>query len=104
MSDVYQAAWEIRDWLDFHNGTDQLELANRIMKVGEEFGEAVQAWIGYTGQNPRKGETHDLKDVVDELADVALSALVAIDSVGGDSQGAMARCTQRVLGRLEGDK
>jgi hypothetical protein len=50
----------------------------RISKVAEELGEAIQAFIGYTGQNPRKGETHELADVLDELADTAATAIFAI--------------------------
>ena len=51
----------------------------RTAKVAEEAGEAVAALIGMTGANPRKGVTHSGDEVVQELADVALSALTAID-------------------------
>jgi len=50
----------------------------RISKVAEELGEAIQAFIGYTGQNPRKGSYDSLEHVEDELADVALTAIYAI--------------------------
>ncbi|WP_147268435.1 MazG-like family protein [Spongiactinospora rosea] len=34
-----------------------------ILKIAEEFGEAVQAYIGITGQNPRKGVYGTREDV-----------------------------------------
>lgn len=56
----------------------------RVGKVGEEFGEAIQALIGATGQNPRKGVTHTLDDVIQELLDVALTALCAVEHMTGN--------------------
>ncbi len=56
----------------------------RVLKVGEEFGEAAQALIGACGQNPRKGVTHTYGDVRAELYDVALTALVAAASLHAD--------------------
>jgi hypothetical protein len=50
----------------------------RISKVAEELGEVIQAFIGYTGQNPRKGKINEKADVVNELADVAMTAILAI--------------------------
>jgi hypothetical protein len=47
----------------------------------EEVGEVSQAWIGVTGQNPRKGVTHTIAAVRDELCDVILTAAVALGSV-----------------------
>ena len=75
----------IVEHLNEHNGCERPEQTMRILKIGEEFGEAAQAWIGYTGQNPRKGVTHSKDDVVMELADVAVTALVAIESLGADA-------------------
>jgi hypothetical protein len=50
----------------------------RVSKVGEEFGEAVDALIAYTGQNPRKGVSGHEIDLLNELADVAMTAILAI--------------------------
>lgn len=52
--------------------------AVKVLKIGEEFGEASEAYIGLHGLNPRKGKTHGPYDVADELADVAITALVAM--------------------------
>jgi hypothetical protein len=50
----------------------------RVAKALEEAGEAIAALIGYTGQNPRKGFTHGKEDLLDELADLALTGIYAI--------------------------
>lgn len=100
MSDpIWTAVRSSRDWLDSANGTGDLELTCRILKVTEEAGEAAGAWIGVLGQNPRKGVTDDRADVVDELADVAITALVAIESLGFDAQQVLAGCASKVSRR-----
>lgn len=72
-------------WVDKYNIRTREEIGLRVLKVFEEAGEAAQAWIGYTGQNPRKGITHTPDDVVNELLDLAITALVAAQSVKGSS-------------------
>jgi DNA polymerase III alpha subunit len=78
--DPWQAIAALVAWLDAHNGTGQQETALRLLKVTEEAGEAASAYIGATGQNPRKGTTHTPADVADELCDVIVSAMVALHS------------------------
>lgn len=83
----------LRHWLDEANGTGQDELILRILKVQEEAGEVAQAVIGMVGQNPRKGVTHTEQDVIGELLDVAITAMVAVDTITQDpvlSRGLMA--------------
>ncbi|WP_405883589.1 MazG-like family protein [Streptomyces sp. NBC_01136] len=72
------------DWLDTANGRTDEEITLRILKLAEETGEVGQAWIGVTGQNPRKGVTHERADVADELCDVIVTAAVALASVIDD--------------------
>ncbi|MGH8881367.1 MAG: MazG-like family protein [Stackebrandtia sp.] len=91
----------VTTWLDEANGIGGQEISLRIMKVGEEYGEAVAAWIGVTGQNPRKGETHNSGDVAAELADVVIAALVAIASLGHDPDSTVASRTARLTARLD---
>jgi NTP pyrophosphatase (non-canonical NTP hydrolase) len=50
----------------------------RISKISEELGEVTDAFIGVTAQNPRKGEYGSMCDVHNELADVAITALLAL--------------------------
>lgn len=68
-------------WLDHENGRSQEEITLRLLKLSEEVGEVAQAWIGVTGQNPRKGVTHSRADVADELVDVIVTAAVALASI-----------------------
>ncbi len=49
----------------------------RLAKVAEEAGEVVAAYVGATGQNPRKGVSDTMDHVAEELLDVALTALAA---------------------------
>jgi hypothetical protein len=68
-----------------------------IMKIAEEFGEAVQAYIGTTGQNPRKGTYGTRDDVQKELADVIITAGIAMIAVaGGDPDDARAQLEKRL--------
>ena len=78
---------ELRDlvaWMDDHldaavadtyKGQPLAQDWARVAKVAEEAGEAVDALIGVTGQNPRKGHYGSLDDLLDELMDVALTGL-----------------------------
>ena len=50
----------------------------RLLKLQEEVGEVSQAVIGFTGANKRKGFTHTEDDVAKELADVVVTAMVAL--------------------------
>lgn len=49
----------------------------RLMKIGEEFGEVIQAYIGAKGMNKRKGKG-SVPEIKKELADVLISAFVAL--------------------------
>lgn len=50
----------------------------RLLKLSEEVGEVAQAYIGLTGANARKGFTHGEIDIANELADVVITAMVAM--------------------------
>ncbi|WP_246060341.1 NUDIX domain-containing protein [Herbidospora galbida] len=75
------------DWLDRSTPDGPERPLLRVLKITEEAGEAAEAVIGLLGHNPRKGRTHTRQDVVDELCDVALSALIALASFGDDPRG-----------------
>jgi NTP pyrophosphatase (non-canonical NTP hydrolase) len=59
-------------------GSSDEQYAIRLLKLAEEAGEAAQAFIGCTGQNPRKGFSHTRDDVASELCDVIITAAVAL--------------------------
>lgn len=82
----------------------ELHQRRRIDKIAEEYGEAIQAFGGVYGENPRKGVTHTIADVLTELLDAASAALGAYESLTGNQGIAMpalaAHCTMRQA-RLE---
>lgn len=74
-------------WIDDSNAGRDPEaiLWGRVAKVSEEGGEVVAALIGATGQNPRKGVTHTMDDVVEELLDVVVTGLAAVEHITGNT-------------------
>lgn len=79
----WQSIHAIDEWLDdavspVYKRQPMAQDWARISKVSEELGEAIQAYIGCTGQNPRKGMTNDIGDVLLELADTAITAILAM--------------------------
>lgn len=64
-SDGYKAEPLAQDWA-------------RVAKASEEVGEAIDALIGISGQNPRKGKYGTIDDLLNELADVALTGMYAM--------------------------
>lgn len=56
----------------------------RLSKITEEAGEVITAFIGATGQNPRKGFSATEADVRKELLDVAVAALAAYEHLSGN--------------------
>jgi NTP pyrophosphatase (non-canonical NTP hydrolase) len=68
----------------------------RIDKLAEEVGEVVEAYGGYVGENPRKGVTHSLSDVLAELLDVAACALGAYEHLT-DHKGSSLDMLERMI-------
>ena len=68
-------------WIDAGNEHRDPEAVTwgRLSKITEEAGEVIAAYIGYTGQNPHKGKTHRRTHVIEELLDVAVTALGAVE-------------------------
>lgn len=95
MPDLFDQVTEITGWLDAANPRSPHQDAMRVLKLTEEAGEAAAAYLGMTGQNPRKGVTHTRADLLTELADVALAALVAIATFTPDTEAARAVMTSR---------
>lgn len=54
--------------------------AFRLMKLSEEVGEVMEAYIGFEGANKRKASTRQYTelDVASELTDVVITAMVAL--------------------------
>jgi len=101
VNNLYDAVGLVVQQLNIANGDSDQELTMRILKLVEETGEAVQAWIGVKGQNPRKGITHTREQVISELADVVITALVAMESLGGNIDTVMSTRACRVVCRID---
>lgn len=102
--DVWTDVESLTQWLNGSNELSEHEVTLRIMKIGEEFGEVVSARIGMIGQNPRKGVYATRDDVVKELCDVIVTAMVAMNSLTGDatvSRGMLAAHMSHLLSRVE---
>jgi hypothetical protein len=86
----WQAIRFIDEWLDemvsadYHNQPLAQDWA-RVAKVSEECGEAIQALIGYTGQNPRKGKSGSQGDLLNELADIVMTGILALQHFTKDT-------------------
>ncbi|WP_166973334.1 YciI family protein [Brevibacterium atlanticum] len=85
-------------WIDEDNADRDPEAVTwgRIAKTIEEAGEAVAAYIGMTGQNPRKGVTHSQTDVENELLDVAIAALGAYEHMTNHAGSAMCSLARKL--------
>lgn len=85
-------------WVDAANaGKDpDLQIWERCGKIMEEAGEVGAALIGMMGQNPRKGVTHTRADVIEELLDVAITALGAVEHLTGNQGTALARLDGKI--------
>ncbi|GAA2734918.1 MazG-like family protein [Streptomyces nogalater] len=56
----------------------------QTLKISEEAGETAQAVIGAWGTNPRKGRSHTWRHVQEEVADTAITSLVALYRMLGE--------------------
>lgn len=78
---------QLSAWIDRSNEeqgrTGELLTLHRVIKIGEEAGEVVNALIGALGANPRKGVTNTMEKVLNELLDVAVTALGAYEHIDG---------------------
>ena len=75
--------WDHVKLLHDYHGDVPIEV--RILKLTEEVGEAAEALIGMRGLNARKGVCRSREDLLDELADVIITAAVAMSAVANGS-------------------
>jgi NTP pyrophosphatase (non-canonical NTP hydrolase) len=70
---------------DLHACHREVPVEISLLKLTEETGEAAEAFIGMHGLNSRKGVCRSRDDLLAELADVIITAAVAMTGVtGGD--------------------
>lgn len=80
----------VDEWLDTligeqYEGQPLAQDWARLSKIGEELGEAIQAFIGLTGQNPRKGISNTREEFLDEVADTIITGLFCLQHFTGNS-------------------
>lgn len=88
---------ELADHFAVHGG---VTLPLQILKIQEELGEATAAYIGAIGANPRKGIYASMDDVVDELADVIITAMIAILMAGYGVNSSLVHQANKTIDRL----
>lgn len=96
---VAEAVAAFSRWINAQYPPDldpEAHLWRRITKVGEESGEVQDALRGYLGENPRKGVTHTLDEVIDELLDCAGAALGAVEHLTGNDGSSVQRLADRL--------
>lgn len=98
--DIWEDIAVLTAWLDSHNGRGEHEEAMRLMKIGAEVGEVMDAYAGERGQNPRKGVTHTRDDICAELSDVIMTALNALALFAGGVDEARVHLRTKVQGQL----
>ena len=93
----------LSQWIDAGNAFRDAEAVTwgRLAKLTEESGEVIAAFIGATGQNPRKGITHSIADVGAELLDVAVTALGAYEHLTYHQGLALPALEQKILAVAE---
>ena len=87
--------WDRVRRLHEYHGDVPLEV--RILKLTEEVGEVAEAFIGMRGLNSRKGICRSREDLLDELADVIITAAVAMSGVADGSADEAAAHLERRL-------
>lgn len=87
--------WDEIRQLHEHHGAVPTEV--QILKLTEEVGEAAEAYIGMNGYNSRKGVCRSRDDLLAELADVIITAAVAMCGVtGGNTDEARNQLARRL--------
>ncbi|MGH3251015.1 MAG: MazG-like family protein [Trebonia sp.] len=74
--------WDQVGQLHAYHGDVPVEI--RLLKLTEEVGEVADAFLGVHGLNRRKGVCRSREDLLDELADVIITAAVAMGGITGD--------------------
>lgn len=89
----------LSEWIDAGNAHRDPEARTwgRLAKLSEEEGEVIGAYIGATGQNPRKGVTHSTADVLEELLDVAVTALGAYEHLDNHAGRSLSELDNKIV-------
>ena len=95
-----EALARLSQWVDDSYPPDLAPEAadwRRLTKVCEEAGEAVSAYAGSLGENPRKGVTHTSEDALREILDAATAAVAAVEHFTGNKGLALTMLNEHIL-------
>jgi len=84
-----------------HAHHEDVPVEIRLLKLTEEVGEAAEAFLGIHGLNKRKGVCRTHEDLLDELADVIITAAVAMSGIAGDVDEARSHFDRRLAAVTE---
>jgi NTP pyrophosphatase (non-canonical NTP hydrolase) len=91
--------WDQVGQLHAYHGNVPVEV--RLLKLTEEVGEAAEAFLGVHGLNKRKGICRSREDLLAELADVIITAAVAMSGITGDVDEARRHLERRLTAVTE---
>ena len=94
---MWDEAGRLTEWLG------DVPVEAQLLKLAEEVGEVAEAYLGLNGFNRRKGVSHTRDDLMGEVADVIITASIALvrlaggpeaarDTFGAHLNGVLARC------------
>jgi NTP pyrophosphatase (non-canonical NTP hydrolase) len=81
---MWDEAGRLTEWLG------DVPVEAQLLKLAEEVGEVAEAYLGMTGLNRRKGVSHTRDDLMGEVADVIITASVALVRLAGGPEAACA--------------
>ncbi|MBT1188436.1 hypothetical protein HET69_31795 [Streptomyces sp. CJ_13] len=92
----------LKSWLDDEGGkrSETETRLLRVLKIVEEVGKVAEAVRGAVGGNPRKGASHTWDDVQKELADVIVTAMVALETVTPEAERVLGYRLQHLVDRV----
>jgi len=74
---MWDEAGRLTEWLG------DVPVEAQLLKLAEEVGEVAEAYLGLTGLNRRKGVSHTRDDLMGEVADVIITAALALVWLAG---------------------
>jgi NTP pyrophosphatase (non-canonical NTP hydrolase) len=86
--------WDQVNQLHAYHGDVPVEI--RLLKLTEEVGEVAEAFLGVHGLSKRKGVCRSRDDLLAELADVIITAAVAMSGITADVAEARSHLEQRL--------
>ncbi|MFD3729628.1 hypothetical protein [Streptomyces sp. NPDC058671] len=95
----------LRQWLDREQRPEAVREVGmaRVLAIGAAYGAAAEALNGALGLNPGPVATHSWDDVRDAVADVAVAALVALDTIAGAPEHILAARLEELADRVPED-